>query len=172
MTRSIDLSREPAPPFLGWILLSVGLAAAFVAFAYRQHQAGALAEAERQTQARLDRQREHSKPVRAAAPSPAEIRLLAATAESRAPWLATLRTIEATARDPVYLRAVTFEPDSGLLRLEAEASSFADALAYAKELDESESLHPAWLRSHEEVVDPARARPAVRFAVVARWNRR
>lgn len=171
MKHTIDLSREPPAPWLGWILLIVGVGAAVSSLAYRQHRIDVLAEADRLVQARVESQHLQAGP-RAVAPSPAETRRRAAGVEARAPWLATLRAIESTAREPVYLRAVTFEPGTGVVRLDAEASSFADALAYATSIDDSAWLHPAWLRSHEEAVDPALGRSVVRFSVVARWNSR
>jgi len=169
---AVDLSRDRGPPMLGTILLTAGVLAAVSALAHRQHQLEALAEVDRRSQAQLELQRQQIRPVRAMTPSPAETRMLAAAVESRAPWLATLRTIESTAREPVFLRAASIEPGAGLVKLEAEASSFAEALAYAKELDESEILHPAWLRSHEQVAGPIAGKPVVRFVVIARWNRR
>lgn len=171
-TRAIDLSRDAAPPLLGWILLVVGLGAAMTGLLHRQQLTAARAEAERHVQARLESQRPKPGTAAVASPSPAAVRRLAAQVESRTPWLATLSAIESTTREPVYLRAVTIEPGSGDVKLEAEASSFAEALAYVQELDAAELLHPALLRSHEESVDPVRGTAVVRFSVVARWNRR
>lgn len=171
MTAAVDFLRRPAPPRMGWVLLVLGAAALVAALAFSDHYASAQAEAERNAQAQLELDRQRVRPARPVAPSAAEVRLRQADAESRAPWLRTLRIVEATTRDPVYLRSLVIEPSTGVVKLEAEAPTFAEALAYAKALDEEGSLHPALLSSHEQVVD-ATGKGAVRFSVAGRWNSR
>lgn len=170
-TAAVDFLRAPAPPPLGWVLLVVGAAALVAAMAFDAHYAAVQAEAQRAAQAQLDLDRQRLQPVRPVVPSAAEVRLRQADADSRAPWLRTLRVVEATTRDPVYLRSLVIEPAAGVIKLEAEAPTFAEALSYAKALDEETSLHPALLSSHEQFVD-ATGKSAVRFSVAGRWNSR
>lgn len=172
MTAAIDFLRPEAPPRLGWLLLLAGAGALVAALAFDRHYAAAQAEVERMAQARLEQDRQRLRPARLVAPTAAEVRLRQADADSRAPWLATLRAIESTTRDPVYLRSLVIEPASGAIKLDAEAPSFAEALSYAKALDDESSLRPAFLSSHEQVVDPATGKSVVRFNVSGRWNSR
>ncbi len=171
MTAAVDFLRPPAPPRLGWILLVLGAAALVAALAFGDHYASAQAEAERNAQAQVDLDRQRLRLVRPVAPTAAEVRLRQADAESHAPWLRTLRVVEATTRDPVFLRSLVIEPSTGVVKLEAEAPTFAEALSYVKALDDEGSLHPALLTSHEQVVD-ATGKSAIRFSVAARWNSR
>ena len=171
-TAAVDFLRPQASPRVGWVLLVAGAGALIAALAFDSHYATVQAEAERAAQARLDQDRQRLRPARLAVPSAGEVRLRQADLDSRAPWLPTLRVIEATTRDPVYLRSLVIEPAAGVVKLEAEAPSFAEALSYAKALDDESSLRPALLSAHEQVVDSATGKSAVRFSVVGRWNSR
>lgn len=170
-TAAVDFLRSPAPPRLGWVLLMAGVATLVAAFAFDARYAAAQAGAERAAQAQLDLDRQRLRPARPVVPSAGEIHLRQAEAESHAPWLRTLRVVEATTRDPVYLRSLVIEPAAGVIKLEAEAPTFAEALSYAKALDDESSFRPALLSSHEQIVD-ATGKSAVRFSVVGRWNSR
>jgi hypothetical protein len=169
---SIDFLHDPSPPMSGWALLVVGAAALIATAAVDNRYAAARVEADQAAQAQSDLERQRRQPVRATPPTASEIRLRQAQAESHAPWLATLRAIEVTSQDPIYLRSLVIEPAAAVVKLEAEAPSFAEALSYAKALDDVSLLHPALLVSHEEVADTATGKNVVRFSVVTRWNSR
>ena len=169
---AIDFLRPEAAPRLGWALLALGALALGTAMAFEDRMEAERVAAERQEQARAEHERDARRPVRVAAPTPAMIRLRHAEADARAPWLATLRVVEAVARDPVYLRSLVIEPATGSVKLEAEAPTFAEALAFAEALDDDGLLRPALVSSHEQIVDAQTGKSAVRFHVSARWNRR
>jgi len=172
MTAAIDFLHPEVPPRLGWVLLGAGAVALVAALAVDRHYEAEQAEASRSAQALLEQERQRQQPIRVVAPTPAELRLRQAEADARSPWLATLRAVETLTGDPVYLRSLAIEPATGTVKLEAEAPSFAEALAYAKALDDDGALHPAFLSSHEQSVDPATGKSTVRFNVAGRWNRR
>lgn len=171
MSASIDFLRPMAPPLAGWLLLAVGATALVAALTVDRHYIAAIAEHDVATRARLDEEGRRARPARAAAPTAVELRLRQANADAHQPWLATLRAIETTTQDPVYLRSIVVEPAARVVKLEAEAPSFADAVAYAKALDEVELLRPAFLSGHEQIVDPS-GKSVVRFQVATRWNAR
>lgn len=172
MTARVDFLRPEAPPRLGWLLLAVGVGALISAFAFDSAVEAAAVEARRSVQVRLDQEREALRPPRVLPPSPAQVRARQTALDSRAPWLATLRTIEAASQDPVYLRSLVIEPATGAVKLEAEATSFAEALAFAEVLDGEGALRPALISSHEQVVDPATSKEIIRFSLAGRWNSR
>jgi hypothetical protein len=91
--------------------------------------------------------------------------------EAKAPWLRTLRAIETSTQSPVFLHSLAIDPSAGVVKLEAEAPAFADAVAFTEALATEPTLRPAFLTSHETVVAPASSGPVVRFGVAARWNR-
>src|SRR5262249_46166930 len=102
--------------------------------------------------------------------TPDQLRLQRIAPVLRQPWLPTLRLIENAAEPPVYLLALSIDPASGVVQLEAGAPDFGSALAYVKSLDEDGLVGPAQLRSHEPGADPNR--PTVRFKVATRWSGR
>ena len=167
----IDFLRPVSPPLAGWLLLAAGVLGLVVALTVDRRYVTAI-EQETATQARLDDAGRQARPTSAAAPSAGELRLRQADADAHRPWLATLRAIETTTQSPVYLRSLVVEPAARAVKLEAEAPSFADALAYAKALDEAELLKPAFLSSHEQTVDATTGKSVVRFQVATRWNAR
>ena len=172
MTAAVDFQRPESPPRLGWVLLALGTLGLFVALAFDSRVEASRVEAERVAQARAARDREALRPARVAAPSLAMIRLRQAEADARAPWLATLRAVESVAQDPVFLRSLVIEPTAGAVKLEAEAPTFADALSFARALDDESALRPALMSSHEQIVDTLTGKSAVRFTVSGRWNSR
>ena len=171
MSASIDFLHRPRAPAVGWLGLLAGALALSAALGYDGRVATAL-DAARARQTRIDLEKAQRQAVRAPEPTPGERRAALAERESRAPWLATLRAIESLAQDPVYLRALAIEPATDVVKVEAEAPSFADALAFVELLDRDPLLRPAALGSHEQVDDPSTGGSVVRFHVAARWNRR
>ena len=169
---AVDFLRPEPLPRLGWTLLALGALALGAALAFEDRVEAERIAADRLAQARAEHERDARRPVRIAAPTPAMLRLRQAEADARAPWLATLRVVEAGAQDPVYLRSLVIEPAAGAVKLEAEAPTFAEVLAFAKTLDDDGMLRPALLSSHEQIVDAQTGTSAVRFTVSARWNRR
>ena len=172
MTAAVDFLRLESAPRLGWVLLALGVVALAAAMAFDGRVEVARVAADRVAQARAEQERDARRPVRAVPPTPAMIRLRQAELDARAPWLATLRVVESVAQDPVYLRSLVIEPATGTVKLEAEAPSFADALALAKSLDDDGMLRPALMSSHEQIVDAQTGKSAVRFNVSGRWNSR
>ena len=169
---AIDFLRPEAAPRLGWVLLALGALALGSAIVFQNRVQAERVAAERLAQGRAEQERDARRPAPVAATTPAMIRLRQAEADARAPWLATLRVVEAVARDPVYLRSLGIEPATGNVKLEAEAPTFAEALAFAKTLDDDGLLRPALMTSHEQIVDAQTGKSAVRFNVSARWNLR
>lgn len=174
MLSSVDFFRSrSALPYLGWLLLSVGLACLFGSIWMERAISTRLASAE----AALATANEESRAARArsarvVSPTADEKRLAAAEEESKAPWLQTLRAIEAVATEPIYLRSFVVEPSSNVVKIEAEAPTFADALDFLGAVDSEALFHPAVLVSHDTVSDPAAGKPTIRFSVSGRWNRR
>jgi len=171
MSHAVDFMRAPATPPAGWVLLLVGAIALSASFAISEDLGDVQAKLAAEAQAREDLARRQRTPVRAAEPSAADRRLQRAALDARTPWLATLRAIETTTESPVFLRSLTIDPAAGVVKLEAEAPAFGDAVAFAEALGKESMLRPALLTSHEVVVDPSSPTPVVRFAVAARWNR-
>ena len=169
---AVDFLRPEPPPRLGWTFLALGALALGASLAFEGRVEAERIAAERLAQARAEQERDARRPVRIAAPTPAMLRLRQAEADARAPWLATLQVVEAAARDPVYLRSLVIETAAGTDKLEGEAPTFAEALAFAKKLDDDGILRPALVSSHEQIVDVQTGKSAVRFNVSARWNRR
>ena len=165
-----DFLRGPARPYAGWVCLGVGTLAIVAALAWDYHEAQgreAALRAQRQAQ-------EAAGSTTAPAPSPAERaaqqRVRQVQAELRMPWLAVLQAVEAATVKPVYMLSMSVEPSSGAVRLDAEATNYEQALAYARALGESGLLAPAMLVSHEQIAEAAPGRPALRFSVSTRWR--
>ena len=169
---SVDFLHHPPQPRLGWLLLAAGTVALVTALLVDRRATELSASADQVLQAQAELQHRRQETIKVVAPTASDIRLRQAEFESRAPWLALLRTIETTSQDPVYLRSFTLEPAAATIKLEAEAPTFAEALAYAGALDESSLLHPALLTSHDEVPDAATGKNVVHFSVMTRWNSR
>ena len=172
MKAPVDFLREEAPPRRGWALLVLGAVASVAMVSLDWRYQSAWTEFQRRAQARLEQERVRGLPAPARTPTVAEVRLRRAEADSQAPWLATLRAVEALTQEPVYLRSMTIEPAAGTIKLEAEAPSFAEALAYSEALAEVSILQPALLTSHEQVPDVASGKSSIRFHVVAKWQAR
>lgn len=169
---AVDFLRRPRQPRVGWILLMAGAVALGAAVWFEQHWAAERSEALRLHQLSLAARLIKPKPVRPAESTVAERRQQQAQMELRRPWLPALRAVEFATADPVYLLSLSIEPTTGLVKLEAEAPSFAHALAYVAVLDEGGVLNPAALVSHAEAQTPPTDRPLVRFTVATRWNAR
>lgn len=168
--RAVDFLRPTAAPRVGWWLLAAGLAGLGVVNWCDQRWAAERQSAEQAQQQRAEALRVAQRPVAPPLPSATERRLQQARVELRRPWMAALRAIESAAVDPVYLTALSFEPSTGAIKLEAQAPSFEHALAFTQVLADGSTLTTATLASHEQVADPTSARPAVRFTVLARWS--
>jgi hypothetical protein len=171
MSRVVDFLRTPSTQAVGWVLMAAGAIAITSALMFHRHVAEKQDEVAQLAQARQEIERRVRQPVRVAEPSAAERRLQRAVTEAKAPWLRTLRAIESSAQAPVFLRSLAIDPATGVVKVEAEAPAFADAVAFAEALGSDPTLRPALLTSHELVTDPASAGPVVRFGVAARWNR-
>jgi hypothetical protein len=168
--KAIDFLRAPAAPRIGWWLLAAGLLSLGVARWCDQRWTSERQAAEQALLERAEAHRAAQRPVAPTPPSAADKRLQHAQLELRRPWMPALRAIESAAVDPVYVLAMSFEPNTGAIKLEAEAPSFEHALAFTQVLADGQALASAALASHEQVADATSARPAVRFTVLARWS--
>ncbi|MBX3475891.1 MAG: hypothetical protein KF754_16095 [Planctomycetes bacterium] len=168
--KTIDFLRPVRAPFAGWCILAVGALPLGVAKWCDERWTTERRMAEEAQLAAVDARRAVQRPVAPPVPSATERRLQQARTELRRPWLASLRSIESAAVDPVYLLALSFEPTTGAIKLEAEAPSFEHALAFTQVLADGVTLPSATLASHEQVADATAVRPTVRFTVLTRWN--
>lgn len=167
---TIDFLRPHRTFWLGWLLLGAGVAALaaslWLGHQWTSERAEHDAEKRTQQEAAEQAQRAALKPL---PPSPDQRRLQHIAPQLRQPWLPTLRLIENVTEPPVYLLALSVDPAAGSLRIDGEASTFEDVLAYVQLLDEPGLLGPAALLSHEQAIDPA-GRVAVHFSIVTRWS--
>ncbi|MEP7296801.1 MAG: hypothetical protein ABI702_11480 [Burkholderiales bacterium] len=166
----MDFLRRPQPPRVGWVLLAIGaLAMAFALWSDKRwaddHQTALQTE-----QDRVAAQRAAQTPPPPKEPTFAEQRWRQAQPELQRPWFAALRAVESATTNPVFLLAMSIEPASGLIKLDAEAPTFDHAMAYVQVLDEGNTLQPAMIVSHEQAMDPSGGRGAVKFSVVTHWN--
>lgn len=167
----IDFLHPRRVPWLGIGLLVLGAGALALALWFDRtwaEQRAEREEAERARQEAMERTRREA--LRPVALTPDQRRLQHIAPVLRQPWLPSLRLIENATDAPVYLLALSIDPASGVVQLEAEAPDFKSALAYVQSLDEEGLLGPAQIRSHEDGPDPAR--PVVRFKVATRWSLR
>jgi hypothetical protein len=172
MSAAVDFLRAPSPPLAGRALLFAGVLALTAALVSRQDVVAERARLDAETQARHEQERRQRLALRPVEPTVAEKRARHALVEAKTPWLRTLRAIETTTEAPVFLRSLVIDPSGGVVKLEAEAPTFAEAVAFAQALAEDPMLQPALLTSHEVVADPASTDRVVRFGIAARWNRR
>ncbi|MEY4564338.1 MAG: hypothetical protein RLZZ618_3615 [Pseudomonadota bacterium] len=171
--RAVDFLHPPSAPRLGWWLLAAGLISIALAVGAERHSAREQAEASRVTQQAVEVRRAQERAARQAVPvSPTDKRQRQAQAELARPWLPALRGIEAATSDPVYLVSLKFDRGIGQLRLEAEAPTFDEALAYLQRLGRNAPLSAVALTFHEETKDPATGRSLVKFSAVATWSGR
>lgn len=172
MSATIDFLRPRRGSRIAYGVLASGLIALVVALWL--HQRWAVERAERQATARQtaeaarQAQRAALKPV---PPTADELRLQRLAPRLREPWLPALRLIENATQAPVFLLGLTIDPASEAIRLDGEASTFDQVVAYASQLDEPGLMGPAELRSHEQVTDPA-GRTTVRFTILTKWAAR
>lgn len=166
----IDFRQPRRTPALGWGLLVLGCSVLAAALWWDRSwttERTALEDAQR---ARDDAERQAREVAnRPVPPTADELRLRALAPQLRQPWLPVLRVVEAVTEPPVFLLAFAVDPASGQIRIEGEASSFAEALTYAKALRNDDVLAPAQLRSHEAFTDPNTGRQAIRFSVTSQW---
>lgn len=170
--RNLDFLRQPAAPRLGWALLAVG-AAALVAATVVDQRAQAQREAVEQMMAqRAEEERVRLQPPPVRPPTAADRRAALAEQELRRPWLSAMRGVEAATVAPVFLVAMNIERGTGLVKLEAEAPTFNDALAYVEHLGHGGFLGGVTLVSHQQGLDGTTGAPLIRFAVSAEWGAR
>lgn len=169
-SRAVDfLSVEPRQSLAGWGLMAVGAASLVMALWTDERWATEQRAVERsELQASAIRRALQTKPP-AAPPTLAERRWQQAQDEISHPWLAVLRAIESATADPVFLLSLVIDAGSGSIRLEGEAQTFDQVLAYVSSLEESGALERAVLVSHEQVGDPVTGHATVRFSATARW---
>lgn len=166
---TVDFLHAPRRPRIGWVLLALGSAALAMALWCEQRWASERAATELADEQALAAQRALLALLPPPEPTLAQRRWQQAQGELRRPWLPALRAIEAATVNPVFLLSMTIEPSKGLIKLDAEAPSFDNALAYVQVLDIGGVLQPAVLVSHEQAADVAGGRGTVRFSALTHW---
>ena len=169
--RSVDFLRRPSAPRLGWVVLAVGSVAVVLAIGADQRGQAQREAVEQARLQRMEAERVRQRPAPVKPPTAADRRAAQAEQELRRPWLGAMRGVEAATIAPVFLVAMNIER-GGLVKLEAEAPAFNEALAYVDRLERSSSLAGVTLVSHQQVIDPATGGSLVRFAVSAEWGPR
>jgi hypothetical protein len=167
---SLDFRRVPGQPSLGWVLLILGVVAAGSALALHRHRESIRAQEDLKIEARAAAERrEREIALRPRVPTPEGRRLSHIQPELDRPWLPLMRAIESATEPPVFLLGLSTDPAGARLQIDAEASSFDEAMAYVQRLADVEFLKAVQIVSHENTVDPW-GRPSVKFTVVARWS--
>lgn len=167
--KGTDFLRAPSPPLMGWCLLVAGLAALAVCTTVWQRWASEMEQQRQEQEARLEVSRAALQPAVVTPPTAVQHQLQQARDELNRPWVGALEAIETVTIDPVYLLSLSFERGSDVLRLEAEANSFEEALGYVQKLAQTTPLRDAVLLSHAQTTNP-RGLNVVRFSVVMRWT--
>lgn len=165
----MDFLRAKRVPLLGSFLLALGVTALATTFSLSHEWAGRAAKIERDDLRAAAARQVRLPPPKPALVTPYERRAQQALVELQRPWLASLRAIESATREPVFLLGLTIEPATGVIRLDAEAATFDQALGYVERLSASPGLLPATLVSHEAAATLPPGQGAVRFTVSTRW---
>jgi hypothetical protein len=171
----LDFSgRRPAPGFLGWVLLGIGLAAAGLElYEWRAGEAD-LGEREAIVE-RLRHQTRRSAPLQAASPRPPvseqEARpALRLASQLGADWGGLLHELAAAEDERVALLNLEVEAARGSLRLVGDAKSLEAVFDYLARLEASPALGAARLNGYERVA--VGAVEVVRFNASAEWEGR
>ncbi|NRF68880.1 hypothetical protein HLB44_17950 [Aquincola sp. S2] len=162
------LRPEPMVPRAGWVLLAGGAAVLALALLWQQHSDEVATAARQAQQARRAAAQAPAAPP--PAPGPAERRWQQVQPELRRPWQAALQAIDGATRPPVVLLSLQIDPESGLIGLDADAATYADALAYVERLSAAPPLQPARLVAHDTLTDPAGGARRLRFSVTTTWR--
>jgi hypothetical protein len=117
----------------------------------------------------LNAQRKADAPRRPPEPSLAVRQWAQAQEELQRPWLQVLRGIETKTKSPVFLLSLRLEPAKGLVRLEAEAPTFAEAVSYVDGLRDGGEMLPAMMASHDTVPAGTPEQTVVKFTAVTHW---
>ncbi len=169
----VDFLAHGSTPWQGWLLLSLGVSACLAVGAWRTQWLRESAEqalAVREQQAAASRERERAQ--RRAMPTPGDLRLAKARQQLNWPWLEALRIIESATEAPVFLLGMTADAGQAEVRLEAEANSFAQAVAYVQRLGGPGGFSEVRLQAHELLPDTISGGNKLRFTVVAAWTPR
>ncbi|MBB2486998.1 hypothetical protein H5407_17350 [Mitsuaria sp. WAJ17] len=171
MQRIDFVQRNSAPWAARLLLIAGGLSLAGAL--WLQHRWDAVrASQEERLLAQAQAAEASRKAVQAAQrPTPDQLRMRNVAPLLRQPWLPILRVIEHATEPPVYLLSLFIDPAAGTVRVEGEAGSFDQVLAYARTLDDDSVLGPARLGSHESITDAA-GRTLVRFSITTPWRTR
>lgn len=157
---------------LGFLLLAAGCAVSG-AVALEYLDANEEAQRAEARLARLARQARQEAPARqraAASLAPAD-ELAAArqiAARLRLPWDAVLRELESLGDASVALLSVDGDGKGRTLRIEGEAKTLAEAVAYVERLRQSPWFGAAHLSAHEEMQDGDVK--LIHFSLEAAWN--
>lgn len=170
--RAVDFLRPTTSPPLGWWLLGAGVVALGFALWCDSRWGAERTEALRLSQLRAEVLRARLQPAPPPVPNATQQRWQQARVELQRPWISALHAVESATTDPIYLLSLTVEPSSGLLKLEAEAPSFEEALDYARILEQWGTLQRTALSTHEQATDAASGRSIVRFTLTTHWNAR
>ena len=170
---SIDFLRRQKIGWGGWLLLAIGVSALLAAVWLNHRWTRQRDEYGARLKLREEAAQESKRAaLQAIVPTPDQLRLQRIAPQLRQPWLPVLRLIENATEAPVFLLAVAIDPATGAMRLDAEAPSFEQALAYSQALDRVGVTGPAQVRSHELFNEPDTGNSLVRFSIVTRWKTR
>lgn len=172
MSPTVDFLRPRRGPRVGYGLLATGLVALAAAVGLDRQWAAERADRQAAAQAREEAALQAQRAaLQTAPPSAEEMRLRGVAPRLREPWLPSLRLIENATQPPVFLLGLSIDPAHGSLRIDGEAATFDQVVAYVSQLNEPGLMGPAELRSHEQVAGAA-GRSTVRFTVQTRWSAR
>lgn len=169
---ALNFMRPPGAPRLGWGLLAAGVLALLAALEVSSRWDAQAREVERLARSRGDAQRVKAIPPPPVEANVAERRWRQIQVDVQRPWLPMLRAVEAATMNQVYLLALSAAPETGEVKLQAEAPDFDHAVAYLLRLAETGALEPGTLVSHEELAAPAAAGAVIRFSATTRWRAR
>ena len=177
-TRRIDFSRPPGLPRAGWCLLLVGSLLLAGTWGLRLHwQERAEVAQRRLDQVGQEAARRQAEDLARKVPTPAAARRLAQLRHQQAwPWQAAFQVVDDAVAEPVYLLGLSLQPgaedsSAGALKLEAQAPTWNDALAFVERLRQAQaSLAPRalgepQLNSQQQALDAGTNAPVMRFVV-------
>jgi hypothetical protein len=168
---AIDFLHPRRASWFGWCLLALGAAALGAALWLDGRWISQRAERDAVIRMREEAtQRDRLAAAKPVIPTPNQRRLQRIAPQLRQPWLPVLRLVENMTEAPVFLLGLTIDPATGLVRLDGEAGSFEEAVAYTQVLDDGQVTGPAQLRTHETVNEPGTGRASIRFSIETRWR--
>jgi hypothetical protein len=168
----LDFVRPKRQPWIGWLLLLIGVAAAAWTAVQGLHVVRARAEqaahAKRLADAAQALALSERKPLPSKPRMEDDKRWQKAAKELGLPWLDVLSALERATKPPVFLTSLKSDSSKTTWLMEAEAPDLDAALSYAQSLQRQPMLRSTQLMSHEQILDRSN-RPLVKFSLTAQW---